>query len=77
VEVLDNQVYDVFILMITPNISSMPRRNTFFLEPSRILPPLFSSIVEDHQVGFFLPVEDFLPFQAKKWQILQKPPVFS
>ncbi|QMJ80212.1 AroM family protein [Escherichia coli] len=77
VEVLDNQSYDVIILMSTANISSMTARNTIFLEPSRILPPLVSSIVEDHQVGVIVPVEELLTVQAQKWQILQKPPVFS
>ena len=77
VEVLDNQGYDVIILMSTANISSMTARNTIFLEPSRILPPLVSSIVEDHQVGVIVPVEELLTVQAQKWQILQKPPVFS
>ena len=69
VEVLDNRS--------TANISSMTARNTIFLEPSRILPPLVSSIVEDHQVGVIVPVEEMLPVQAQKWQILQKSPVFS
>ncbi|STE76781.1 putative chorismate biosynthesis protein [Escherichia coli] len=63
--------------MSTANISSMTARNTIFLEPSRILPPLVSSIVEDHQVGVIVPVEELLTVQAQKWQILQKPPVFS
>ena len=71
VEVLDNQGYDVIILMSTANISSMTARNTIFLEPSRILPPLVSSIVEDHQVGVIVPVEELLTVQAQKWQILQ------
>ena len=43
----------------------------------RDLPPLVSSIVEDHQVGVIVPVEEMLPVQAQKWQILQKSPVFS
>lgn len=77
VEVLDNQGYDVIILMSTANISSMTARNTIFLEPSRILPPLVSTIVEDHQVGIIVPVEELLTIQAQKWQILQKPPIFS
>ncbi len=55
----------------------MTARNTIFLEPSRILPPLVSSLVEDHQVGVIVPVEEMLPVQAQKWQILQKSPVFS
>ena len=71
VEVLDNQGYDVIILMSTANISSMTARNTIFLEPLRILPPLVSSIVEDHQVGVIVPVEELLTVQAQKWQILQ------
>lgn len=65
VEVLDNQGYDVILLMSTANISSMTARNTIFLEPSRILPPLVSSIVEDHQVGVIVPVEEMLPVQAQ------------
>ncbi|HAH6421063.1 hypothetical protein MS6207_00924 [Escherichia coli] len=73
VEVLDNQGYDVILLMSTANISSMTARNTIFLEPSRILPPLVSSIV----VGVIVPVEEMLTVQAQKWQILQKSPVFS
>ena len=67
VEVLDNQGYDVIILMSTANISSMTARNTIFLEPSRILPPLVSSIVEDHQVGVIVPVEELLNRQYFHW----------
>ncbi|ENA5519399.1 AroM family protein [Escherichia albertii] len=77
VEVLDNQGYDVILLMSTAAIRGMTVRNTIFLEPLRILPPLVSSIVEGHQVGVIVPVEDLLEAQAQKWQILQKPPLFS
>ncbi|AHE58951.1 hypothetical protein CXP54_01800 [Escherichia albertii] len=77
VEVLDNQGYDVILLMSTAAIRGMTVRNTIFLEPLRILPPLVSSIVEGHQVGVIVPVEELLEAQAQKWQILQKPPLFS
>lgn len=77
VEVLDNQGYDVILLMGTAAIRGMTVRNTIFLEPLRILPPLVSSIVEGHQVGVIVPVEELLEAQAQKWQILQKPPLFS
>ncbi|MCZ8650187.1 AroM family protein, partial [Escherichia albertii] len=77
VEVLDNQGYDVILLMSTAAIRGMTVRNTIFLEPLRILPPLVSSIVEGHQVGVIVPVEVLLEAQAQKWQILQKPPLFS
>ncbi|MCZ8952328.1 AroM family protein [Escherichia albertii] len=77
VEVLDSQGYDVILLMSTAAIRGMTVRNTIFLEPLRILPPLVSSIVEGHQVGVSVPVEELLEAQAQKWQILQKPPLFS
>ncbi|EIS6343693.1 AroM family protein [Salmonella enterica] len=77
VEVLDNQGYDVIILMSTAAIKSMAARNTILLEPLRIIPPLVASIVDGHQVGVIVPVAELLAAQEKKWQVLQKPPVYS
>ncbi|ECG9225015.1 AroM family protein [Salmonella enterica] len=77
VEVLDNQGYDVIILMSTAVIKSMAARNTILLEPLRIIPPFVASIVDGHQVGVIVPVAELLAAQEKKWQVLQKPPVYS
>ncbi|EOF5589053.1 AroM family protein [Salmonella enterica] len=77
VEVLDNQGYDVIILMSTASIKSMAARNSILLEPLRIIPPLVASIVDGHQVGVIVPVAELLAAQEKKWQVLQMPPVYS
>lgn len=77
VEVLDNQGYDVIILMSTAAIKSMAARNYILLEPLRIIPPLVASIVDGHQVGVIVPVAELLAAQEKKWQVLQMPPVYS
>ncbi|EAA3703342.1 AroM family protein [Salmonella enterica subsp. enterica serovar Newport] len=77
VEVLDNQGYDVIILMSTAAIKSMATRNSILLEPLRIIPPLVASIVDGHQVGVIVPVAELLAAQEKKWQVLQMPPVYS
>ncbi|EAA7243167.1 AroM protein [Salmonella enterica] len=77
VEVLDNQGYDVIILMSTAAIKSMVARNSILLEPLRIIPPLVASIVDGHQVGVIVPVAELLAAQEKKWQVLQMPPVYS
>ncbi|EIC5558370.1 AroM family protein [Salmonella enterica] len=77
VEVLDNQGYDVIILMSTAAIKSMAARNSILLEPLRIIPPLVASIVDGHQVGVIVPVAELLAVQEKKWQVLQMPPVYS
>lgn len=77
VEVLDNQGYDVIILMSTAAIKSMAARNSILLEPLRIIPPLVASIVDGHQVGVIVPVAELLAAQEKKWQVSQMPPVYS
>lgn len=77
VEVLDNQGYDVIILMSTAAIKSMAARNSILLEPLRIIPPLVASIVDGHQVGVIVPVAELLAAQEKKWQVLQMLPVYS
>ncbi|HBI4849895.1 AroM family protein [Salmonella enterica] len=77
VEVLDNQGYDVIILMSTAAIKSMAARNSILLEPLRIIPPLVASTVDGHQVGVIVPVAELLAAQEKKWQVLQMPPVYS
>ncbi|EDF4450939.1 AroM protein [Salmonella enterica subsp. enterica serovar Enteritidis] len=77
VEVLDNQGYDVIILMSTAAIKSMAARNSILLEPLRIIPPLVASIVDGHQVGVIVPVAELLAAQEKKWQVLQMPLVYS
>lgn len=77
VEVLDNQSYDVIILMSTAAIKSMAARKSILLEPLRIIPPLVASIVDGHQVGVIVPVAELLAAQEKKWQVLQMPPVYS
>ena len=77
IEVLDNQGYDVILPMSTVSIASMTARNSILLEPLRIIPPLVASIVDGHQVGVIVPVEDLMADQAEKWQVLQSPPLFS
>lgn len=77
IEVLDNQGYDVILLMSTATITSMTARNSILLEPLRIIPPLVASIVDGHQVGVIVPVEELMATQAEKWEVLQVPPVYS
>lgn len=77
VEVLDNHGYDVILLMSMASMNNLTARNTILLEPQRIIPPLVATIVDEHQVGVIVPVEELLPAQKKKWQVLQRPPIFS
>lgn len=46
IEVLDNQGYDVILLMSTYRFNYLKARNSMLLEPERIIPPLVASIVD-------------------------------
>ncbi|NIY48341.1 AroM family protein [Cedecea colo] len=77
IELLDNQGYDVILLMSTERFARLAAYNSILLEPERIIPPLVASIVDDHQVGIILPVPELLKSQHKKWQQLQNPPFYE
>jgi len=77
IEVLVNQGYDVILLMSTAPISGLVARNSILLEPMRIIPPLVASIVDGHQVGVIVPIQELLDNQANKWKVLQKMPLFA
>jgi len=77
IEVLDNQGYDVILLMSTAPIKGLIARTSILLEPMRIIPPLVASIVDGHQVGVIVPIEELLDNQAAKWQVLEKTPLYA
>ena len=77
IEVLDNQGYDVILLMSTAPIKGLTARNAILLEPMRIIPPLVASIVDGHQVGVIVPIEELMDNQEAKWHVLEKVPVYA
>ena len=76
IEVLDNQGYDVILLMSTADIRGFVARNAILLEPQRIIPPLVASIVDGHQVGVMVPIPELMAQQKKKWQVLENEPYY-
>jgi len=52
-------------------------RNAILLEPMRIIPPLVASIVDGHQVGVIVPIPELMQNQSRKWQALERPPLYS
>lgn len=77
IEVLDNQGYDVILLMSTAPITGLVACNAILLEPMRIIPPLVASIVDGHQVGVIVPIEELMDNQEAKWQVLEKVPLYA
>lgn len=77
IEELDNQGYDVILLMSTAPVGGLVARKSILLEPLRIIPPLVASIVDGHQVGVMVPTEEFLPAQRNKWQALENAPYYA
>ena len=77
IEVLDNQGYDVILLMSTAPIKGLTARNAILLEPMRIIPPLVASIVDGHQVGVIVPIEELMDNQEATWHVLEKVPLYA
>ena len=57
--------------------SGLATHNAILLEPERIIPPLVASIVDGHQVGVIVPVEEVLPLQRQKWLTLENTPYYA
>ncbi|WP_039055501.1 AroM family protein [Enterobacter sp. Bisph1] len=77
IEVLDNQGYDVILLMSTADVRGFVARNAILLEPQRIIPPLVASIVDGHQVGVIVPIPELMAQQQTKWQGLKNEPYYA
>lgn len=77
IEVMDNQGFDVIMLMSNEKFTGLMAYNAILLEPQRIIPPLIASIVDGHQVGVIVPMRELLSVQEQKWQGLQNPPYYA
>lgn len=77
IELLDNQGYDVILLMSTYRFTRLHAHNAILLEPQRIIPPLVASIVDGHQVGVLVPIPELLASQTEKWALLENTPLFA
>lgn len=77
IEVLDNQGYDVILLMSTADIRGLVARNSILIEPQRIIPPLVASIVDGHQVGVIVPLPEMMAPQKQKWKVLENEPYYT
>jgi AroM protein. len=77
IEMLDRQEYDVILFLSSEQLSGLAAHNAILLEPERIIPPLVASIVDGHQVGVIVPVEEVLPLQRQKWLTLENTPYYA
>ncbi|TLV24040.1 AroM family protein [Klebsiella indica] len=77
IAMLDKQNYDLILLMSTHPFGDFTANNAILLEPQRIIPPLVASIVDGHQVGVIVPVEEILPLQREKWRVLKNTPYYA
>ena len=67
IAMLDKQDYDLILLMSTHPFRGFTANNAILL----------ASIVDGHQVGVIVPVEEILPMQRDKWQVLENTPLYA
>lgn len=49
----------------------------FCLSQCAFIPPLVASIVDGHQVGVIVPMEELMNNQEAKWHVLEKTPLYA
>ena len=74
---LEAEGYDTILLLCTGEFGALTAKSALLLEPDRIIPPLVSAIVQEHQVGIVVPVEEQIQQQANKWRNLKRRPCFA
>ncbi|MCZ4059136.1 AroM family protein [Pantoea sp. LMR881] len=74
---LEEAGYDTILLLCTGQFGALKTHSALLLEPDRIIPPLVKAIVDQHQVGIVVPVEEQIHEQATKWRHLTKPACFA
>lgn len=77
IAMLDRQHFDVILLLSSEQLTGFTTHHAILLEPQRIIPPLVASIVDGHQVGVIVPVEEIMPMQRQKWHSLEKSPYYA
>ena len=75
--VLDNQSYDIILLLNTFKLRNMVTHKAMLLESQRMIPPLVASIVGGHQVGVLVPAEPIFDAHQEKWQLLPNSPCYA
>ncbi|WP_226571103.1 AroM family protein [Mangrovibacter yixingensis] len=76
-KVLDNQGYEVILLLSHVRFHGLQTTHAMLLEPERLIPPLVASIVGGHQIGVMLPQPEFQAVQEAKWGRLYMSPVYG
>ncbi|WP_312109092.1 AroM family protein [Pantoea septica] len=74
---LEEEGYDTILLLCTGEFGALTAKSALLLEPDRIIPPLVAAIVQDHQVGIVVPVEEQIQQQVNKWRNLKHRPCFA
>ena len=74
---LEAEGYDTILLLCTGEFGTLTAKSALLLEPDRIIPPLVAAIVQEHQVGILVPVEEQIQQQANKWRNLTRRPCFA
>ncbi|GLR10207.1 hypothetical protein COO59_05840 [Mixta theicola] len=69
-------VENILLLGCGP-FTALQSRSAVLMEPDRLIPPLISAIVGNHQAGIMVSADELLRQQAGKWRSLSKPASFA
>jgi protein AroM len=72
---LDTPALRAILLLCTGEFAGLACRNTWLIEPDRLVPPVLATLAGGRQVGIIVPLAAQIESEFKKWAVLDRPPI--
>ena len=74
---LEDAGCSVILLLHTGSFAPLHSRDSWLVEPDRILPGVVTALVGSRRLGIVLPMAEQIPTESLKWQDLAQKPLFA
>ena len=77
IDMLEAQGANPIVLLCTGEFEGLATKKARLIEPDRLLPPIFSALLNPMQVGVLVPLIEQAVSELHKWEGFSKKPVFA
>lgn len=76
-DMLEARGCKLIALLCTGEFEGLACRNAWLVEPDHLVPPVVATLVNAHQVGVIVPLQEQMQSEARKWQPLARAPLYG
>ncbi|MEE3662664.1 AroM family protein [Brenneria sp. g21c3] len=74
---LEQQGCTLILLLCTGEFHGLSCRQSWLIEPDRLVPPVAATLIGQRRAGILVPLEKQIVSEGKKWRDMQHPPVYA